>query len=91
MTRHDSEFEAGLCFCAVREGELVGFALCWTSNFVKDLVVHPLSRSQGTGAALLSTALHAFRGRGAAVAALKVQATNHRARRLYERLGFREG
>jgi ribosomal protein S18 acetylase RimI-like enzyme len=88
-TRHDPEFDVGLCFCAVREEQLVGFALCWTSLFVKDIVVHPAFQRQGTGEALLSTALHAFRQRGGSAAALKVHADNHAARRLYERLGFR--
>jgi ribosomal protein S18 acetylase RimI-like enzyme len=91
MTRHDSEFDAKLCFCAMKQNELVGFALCWTTAFIKDLVVHPHYRSEGIGAALLGTALHVFHARGAALAALKVHADNDAARRLYERVGFREG
>jgi ribosomal protein S18 acetylase RimI-like enzyme len=88
-TRHDPEFDAGLCFCALRRDHLVGIALCWTSFFVKDLAVHPGFRRRGTGEALLSSALHAFRARGAGVASLKVHADNDRALRLYRRLGFR--
>jgi ribosomal protein S18 acetylase RimI-like enzyme len=87
-TRRDPEFDAELCFCASSQGQLVGFALCWTAFFVKDLVVHPEFRRHGIGEALLTAALHAFRLRGAAEAALKVHAENDTARRLYQRLGF---
>jgi ribosomal protein S18 acetylase RimI-like enzyme len=91
-TRHDSEFDANLCFCATQDDEhLVGFALCWTSAFVKDLVVHPFVRNQGVGEALLRTAFRAFKQRGATDVRLKVQPDNMTARRLYVRVGFRKG
>ena len=89
-TRHDSEFDASLCFCAVQNGNLVGFALCWTSAFVKDIGVSSQFRRQGIGEALLRTAFHSFRLRGAPTLALKVQPDNDTARRLYGKLGFRE-
>jgi ribosomal protein S18 acetylase RimI-like enzyme len=90
-TRHDSEFEANLCFAAMRGDELVGFALCWTSAFVKDLVVHPSARGAGLGEALLRTAFIAFKDRGSTEVRLKVQPDNMTARRLYARAGFRKG
>jgi ribosomal protein S18 acetylase RimI-like enzyme len=90
-TRHDSEFDPALCLCAVRDEELVGFALCWTSAFVKDLVVHPDMRRQGVGEALLRSAFEAFRRRGAPQIRLKVRSENMAARRLYARVGFRKG
>src|SRR5262249_1414400 len=41
--RDDSEFAPDLCFLALNERqEIVGVAQCWTSAFIKDLVVHPL-------------------------------------------------
>ncbi len=90
-TRHDTEFDASLCFCAVDgSGELVGFALCWTVPFIKDLVVHPHYRHQGIGEALLRTVFSAYKRRGAAEVALKVLPDNMRARRLYARVGFRK-
>jgi ribosomal protein S18 acetylase RimI-like enzyme len=89
-TRHDPEFDAGLCFCAVDGTELVGFALCWNSAFVKDLVVHPHYRGLGIGEGLLRTAFSAFKQRGFEEIALKVQPDNMRARRLYARVGFRK-
>jgi ribosomal protein S18 acetylase RimI-like enzyme len=89
-TRHDSEFDAGLCFCAVQNAQLVGFALCWTSAFVKDIGVASRVQRQGIGEALLRTAFDAFKRRGASTVALKVQPDNQTARRLYGKLGFRE-
>ena len=70
-TRHDSEFDAGLCFCAMQYDRLVGFALCWTSAFIKDLVVSPDARGQGVGEALLRHAFAVFSARGASEVALK--------------------
>jgi ribosomal protein S18 acetylase RimI-like enzyme len=89
-TRHDPEFDASLCFVALARGEPVGFALCWTSSFVKDLVVHPDWRRRGVGAALLRTALAALADRGHTEVSLKVQPDNMEARRLYTHLGFRK-
>lgn len=88
-TRHDPEFDAALCFCARRADRLVGFALCWTSAFIKDLVVAPHVRSQGVGEALLRHAFVAFSERGAKEVALKVEVANATALRLYRRVGFR--
>lgn len=89
-TRHDPEFDARLCFVATSAGEPVGFALCWTSGFVKDLVVHPSHQGQGVGRALLLTVLQRLKARGHREAALKVHTDNMAARRLYAACGFRE-
>jgi ribosomal protein S18 acetylase RimI-like enzyme len=86
--RADSEFDPALCFVAKAEGEVIGFCLCWTSSFVKDLVVAPEWQGRGLGAALLATAMTALRERGATVVQLKVVTANAGARRLYERMGF---
>ena len=88
--RADSEFDPSLCFVAKAEGEVIGFCLCWTSSFVKDLVVAPEWQGRGLGAALLATAMTALRERGATVVQLKVVTVNAGARRLYERMGFVE-
>jgi ribosomal protein S18 acetylase RimI-like enzyme len=85
----DAEFDAALCFLARnREGPLVGVALCWTSGFIKDLVVHPDWRRHGVGEALLRHVLATFRRRGALAVELKVHADNVSALRLYKRLGM---
>jgi ribosomal protein S18 acetylase RimI-like enzyme len=88
-TTGDEEFDGALCFLAECERGLAGAALCWTSAFVKDLVVDESWRRRGLGEALLLQALAVFAARGARAVELKVQSTNSGALRLYERLGFR--
>ncbi len=86
--RADSEFDRDLCLVAKAEGEVVGFCLCWTSNFVKDLVVAPEWQGRGLGASLLAEAMARLRDRGGAELQLKVVTANVGARRLYARAGF---
>jgi ribosomal protein S18 acetylase RimI-like enzyme len=88
--RNDSEFDASLCFLAIDwTGQILGAAQCWTSAYVKDLVVHPAARRQGLAEALLLTAFQAFRRLGAAHVDLKVETDNPTgAVRLYRRLGM---
>src|SRR5262245_28573698 len=46
--RDDEEFAADLCFLAISDRQsIVGVAQCWTSAFIKDLVVHPEARRRG--------------------------------------------
>ena len=87
----DDEFDPEVWFLAESESEavLVGAALCWSSAFVKDLVVHESWRRRGLGEALLLHVLRVFAARGAAAVELKVQAGNRPAVRLYERVGMR--
>lgn len=86
--RHDSEFDANLCFCAIESDTLIGFALCWNTAFVKDFGVLSFHRGQGVGEALMRTALRAFKRRGFKQVALKVRADNPTAIRFYRRIGF---
>jgi ribosomal protein S18 acetylase RimI-like enzyme len=85
----DAEFDPALCFL-VRDdaGSVIGAAQCWTSAFLKDLVVHPAWRRRGLGAALLLQVFGTFRSRGAETVDLKVLADNASAIRLYLRLGM---
>lgn len=85
----DPEFDPELWFLAESASGLAGVALCWTSAFVKDLVVHETWRRQGLGEALLRHVFAVFAARGAAAVELKVMADNHAAVRLYERVGMR--
>ena len=62
--------------------------LCWTSAFVKDVVVRESWRRRGLGEALLLCAFNALATRGATAVELKVEAANQSAVRLYERLGM---
>jgi ribosomal protein S18 acetylase RimI-like enzyme len=88
-TTTDDEFESSLFFLAESGGELTGAALCWTSAFVKDLVVHETWRRRGLGEALLRHVFATFAARGSPAVDLKVQSDNDAAVRLYERLGMR--
>jgi ribosomal protein S18 acetylase RimI-like enzyme len=97
----DEEFDPDLWFLAESdpaeqdvelvsgEAALAGAALCWTSAFVKDLVVHEAWRRRGLGEALLRHVFWTFAVRGAAAVELKVEAANAGAIRLYERAGMR--
>jgi ribosomal protein S18 acetylase RimI-like enzyme len=84
----DAEFDPQLWFLAESEGMLVGAVLCWTSAFVKDVVVHETQRRRGIAEALLQSAFNTLWARGATAVELKVEATNHGAVRLYERMGM---
>ena len=85
----DDEFDPALWFLAECREMLIGAVLCWTSAFVKDVVVHESWRGRGIGQALLVHAFNTLAARGATAAELKVEATNATAVRLYERLGMR--
>ena len=87
--RSDPEFDASLCFLAWDREGIVGVAQCWTSAFVKDLVVHPRRRGEGIGAALLLHAFSVFACRGARANDLKVETGNTAAIRLYLKSGMR--
>jgi ribosomal protein S18 acetylase RimI-like enzyme len=84
----DDEFDPQLWFLAESQGMLVGAVLCWTSAFVKDVVVHESWRRRGLAEALLVHAFNTLSIRGATAVELKVEAANHGAVRLYERLGM---
>ncbi|OCR22855.1 hypothetical protein AFK24_22335 [Pseudomonas syringae] len=85
----DPEFDPSLCFSAWDESGLVGVMQCWTSAFIKDLVVHPRARRQGIALALLNHGFHTFGLRGEGWVDLKVMENNFDARRLYEKAGMR--
>jgi ribosomal protein S18 acetylase RimI-like enzyme len=85
----DSEFDAGLCFLVEVGDDLAAAAVCWTSGFVKDIVVAETWRRHGLGEALLRLVFRTFERRGADHVDLKVHADNAAAIRLYERVGMR--
>jgi ribosomal protein S18 acetylase RimI-like enzyme len=85
----DGEYDPSLCFLACdADGNLAGFAQCWTLGFVKDFVVHPRHRRRGIGRVLLLHVFHVFQARGTQAVDLKVQADNPGALRFYESLGM---
>lgn len=86
----DEEYEAALIFPVINgQGDLVAFAHCWNSGFIKDIVVHPSRRRQGIAEALLLHCFQVFSARGAEKVCLKVEQSNpFGAQRLYRRLGM---
>jgi ribosomal protein S18 acetylase RimI-like enzyme len=85
----DSEFDPDLCFLVEVGDDLAAAAICWSSAFVKDIVVHESWRRRGFGESLLHLAFGTFQRRGATHVELKVHAQNASAIRLYERVGMR--
>ena len=69
-------------------GVLIASRLSRTNGHLCQVSVTPGAQENGLGAALVSRALQAFRAEGLASATLSVTASNERAHRLYERLGF---
>jgi len=84
----DSEYDPALCFTAFSSGTLVGAAQCWTSGYIKDLVVHPDWHRRGIATVLLLHAFHTFRLRGVNTVDLKVETGNPGAIALYRSLGM---
>ena len=85
----DSEFDSETCFLVEVGDDLAAASICWTSGFVKDIVVHETWRRHGLGEALLRLAFRTFQAGGASGVELKVQGQNASAIRLYERVGMR--
>lgn len=88
----DSEYDPSLCFVAISiaSGRMVGFAQCWTSNWIKDIGVLPEYQRQGIGRALLLHILRYFQEQKAPSVGLSVYADNPSgAVQLYGSLGFR--
>ena len=82
------EYDPGLCFIARDDAGIVGVCQCWTSAYIKNLVVHPRARGQGLGRTLLLQAFNEFQRRREGFVDLRVLEDNLRARRLYESVGM---
>lgn len=85
----DPEFDKRFCV-VIKDfsGRIVGYTQCWTSSFIKDVVVHPDTRRKGLAEAMLNHACTLFAGLGKDYIDLKVLGDNDKAIRLYEKLGF---
>lgn len=86
-------------FVALANGQYVGLAICFLgfSSFqarpllnIHDLAVVPEWRGKGIGQSLLTSAQAKAADLGCCKLTLEVQDTNHRARAIYERFGFRD-
>lgn len=84
----DPEYDPALCFVACDAEAVVGVAQCWTSAYIKNLVVHPRMQGRGLGRALLLNTFKVFQQRREGFVDLKVLEDNLRAQRLYESAGM---
>ncbi|KTB84869.1 GNAT family N-acetyltransferase [Pseudomonas syringae] len=84
----DAEFDLSRCFVAQLDGAVIGVIICWTSAFIKDLVVHHDARNRGTGFALLHHLFAHLTQRNESAVDLYVMENNLAARRLYEKAGM---
>ncbi len=84
----DPEYDPALCFIALDAQGIAGVCQCWTSAYIKNLVVHPRAQGRGLGRALLLNAFKVFQRRREGYVDLKVLEDNLRAQRLYERAGM---
>jgi ribosomal protein S18 acetylase RimI-like enzyme len=88
-----------LGFVWIAGGRLVGNVSVYPANWpralgsawiIANVGVHPDYRGRGIAAQLMRAALDLIRQRGGTAAVLQVDADNDTARRLYQRLGFRD-
>ena len=84
----DEEFDPTLFIIATATDRPVGLVQCWTSSFIKDLVVATQWRDRGLGAYLLNAAFAQFHQRSAPHIDLKVETSNTAAQRFYQRHGM---
>ena len=84
----DPEYDPDLCLIVLDADGVVAVCQCWTSAYIRNLVVHPRAQRQGLGRALLLQAFHAFKLRGEGFVDLRVLEDNLQARRLYESVGM---
>lgn len=84
----DPEYDPDLCLIALDAEGVVAVCQCWTSAYIKDLVVHPRAQRRGLGRALLLHVFKVFQQRREGFVDLKVLEDNLRAQRLYESVGM---
>jgi ribosomal protein S18 acetylase RimI-like enzyme len=85
----DAEYDPGLIFLVAGPGATpVAVAICWTSAFVKDIVVAASVRRRGLASNLLRHIFHVFQARGADAVDLKVHGDNRHAIAVYRSLGM---
>jgi len=93
------EKELTLAFCYNRvaelkaERQLAGYIFCWLAPpeaSIMSIAVKPEQRRRGLGSYILGKALEDLKKQGFREAFLEVRPSNHSARSLYQRFGFRE-
>lgn len=84
----DDEFDRALMIVLAAGDEPLGLIQCWSSGFIKDLVVSPEAQGEGLGGWLLQAAFAEFQQRGFSHVDLKVEGSNLKAQRFYARHGM---
>jgi ribosomal-protein-alanine N-acetyltransferase len=85
------EFSDAIVAVTAREGDVLGFAVCWTvadQSHLLNIAVRPDARGRGIGTALLRECCRRGAEAGAERIYLEVRAGNAEAVRLYRREGF---
>jgi ribosomal protein S18 acetylase RimI-like enzyme len=86
---NDAEYDPGLIFLVGRQSAApVAAAICWSSAFVKDIVVAAGLRRRGLASNLLRHIFSVFRARSADAVDLKVHSNNCDAISLYRSVGM---
>lgn len=91
MLIEDDEYDPELCFVIemIETGEVIAFAQCWVTGFVKDLAVHPEHRRLGIGRCLMERIFHEFERRKIPKVDLRARKDNpNGALQFYKRLGM---
>lgn len=89
----DDEFDLDLCFVieTISSRDVIGFAQCWISGFVKDIAVLPEFRREGIGRALMGRVFYEFSNLGLARVDLRARVDNPSgALSFYRALGMHE-
>ncbi len=84
----DEEYDPSLCFVIRDQEAIIGFAQCWTSAFIKDIVIHPRRWGQGFGTKLLLHIFAKFQTLNNDTVELKVLKNNLGAIRMYVASGM---
>ncbi|MEP1143896.1 MAG: N-acetyltransferase [Henriciella sp.] len=74
----DPEYDQELCFVVIdlHTSNIVAFAQCWNTGFIKDIAVHPGTQRRGLGQALMSHIFQTLDDRGLEHCSLKVRSDN---------------
>jgi len=86
--------EKAVYFCALIKGRAVGYAGMWQvcdEGHITNIAVHPEFRRSGIGSALMEALIAEADRRGLAALTLEVRKSNHSARSMYEKYGFKDG
>ena len=88
-----ADWERSIAIVLENDGEVRAFGVAWSvgdEGEIATLAVHADSRGRGFGEQIIQSLMQRLEARGVTSVFLEVRPSNHVARRLYTRLGFRE-